>query len=161
MQSNLLNEWEKTQKGTELQGLAESKILHFKKPETKLFQQRVPVLELLKRHCRVMHRSYSTIKRISKLRDLKRTMHWRGIMKIATDINYFLDRSILFCYSEIVKILRAFPSLRRDAERGVLVLGHMPECLSVARLGAVLVNRNNTRAFYLPEVEKTRRYHHV
>jgi len=70
------------------------------------------------------------------------------------------------CYLVITTTIRAFSGLRRDAERGFLVLGTCcPECLSVARLGAVLIDRSNARGiFYCLELINTitiRRYHYV
>ena len=82
--------------------------------------------------------------------------------------SFILTAPALSVYAESVKssILGAAPSLRRDAERGVFISGHVfscapgqacriePECLGYREVrggfqGAV----DNTRAFYCPKVK--------
>lgn len=63
-------------------------------------------------------------------------------------------------YSESTITIRAVSGLRSDAGRRFFILGQSkPECLHVAKHGAVLIDRSNTRVFLLPETTKTiRRY---
>jgi hypothetical protein len=57
----------------------------------------------------------------------------------------------LSLYIDDAITIRADSGLREDAERGFLVSGQFkPEYLSAVRLGAVLIDRSNTRAFLLP-----------
>jgi hypothetical protein len=61
-------------------------------------------------------------------------------------------------YNLSIVTIGAVSGLRRDAGRRFLVLGQFkPECLPVVRLGAVLIGRDNTRVFLLPEIETIRR----
>jgi hypothetical protein len=77
--------------------------------------------------------------------------------------NSSLTTTSFLRYSKNVLSLRAVSGLRRNAERSVLVLGHIqPECSPNREAGTALKRRNNTRAFLLPKnVQNLRRYHHV